>query len=121
MAPLTSDDSPATRREFDLMISRIEGLDRSLDSIDRDGTRGVMALQAQLTDTIKDITELKTELHSFKGETSRWFEKHSNQHQQDMRDRTSGRRWMIGTAIAGMLAMAAVLTLLVQVLQNVHK
>lgn len=104
----------ATRRELDMVIARV-------DSLDRDGTRGVLALQAQLTDAVKDVTELKADLTGFKKDTQKWFEKHGEQHDQDLKDRTSGRRWMIGTAIAGLLALAAVLTLLVQVFQSVHK
>ena len=103
----------ATRRELDMLAARV-------DSIDRDGTRGVIALQAQLTDVMKDITMLTSDVNMVKKDTALWFEKHGGQHEQDLKDRTSSRRWMIGTVIAGLVSMAAVLTLLVQIFQNIH-
>lgn len=103
----------ATRREFDMLVSRV-------DNIDRDGTRGVVAVQAQLTDAIKDVMELKSDMGSFKRDTAVWFEKHSEHHEQEMKSRISSRRWMIGTAFAGMAAMATVLALLIQIVGSLH-
>jgi hypothetical protein len=108
-----TDDSFATRREFDMLVNRV-------DSMDRDGTRGVLALQAQLTDAIKDMVEIKSDLIGFKTDTAGWFKEHGKQHTQDQRERVSGRRWLVGTAFAGLMAMAAVIGLLIQVVQSVH-
>lgn len=107
-----TDDSFATRREFDMLVTRV-------DSMDRDGTRGVLALQAQLTDAIKDMVEIKADLLGLKRDTSASFMEHGKQHQKDQEERVNGRRWLIGTALAGLMAMAAVIALLVQVVQSV--
>ena len=50
---------------------------------------GVAVLAVQLTEVIKDVTSLQTELAL-----------HRSEHQQEKRDRASGRRWLVGVAIA---------------------
>jgi|SRR5258708_28927767 len=112
------DEPYATRREVDMLISKVSDLDRRVDNLDRDGTRGVLAMQQQLTDAIKDMTEIKTDLISFKRDNAGWFKEHTVQHDTDQAERISGRRWLVGTALAGVLALATVIGLLIQVVQN---
>ena len=103
---LAAPEPAATQREVDILREEVHRLDDH-------GSRGVGAIQAQLTDVVRDITELKAEM-------STRFEAHQRVHDQDHRDRVQGRRWLIGTAIAGLVAMAAALTLLVDILGHVH-
>ena len=81
--------------------------------MDRDGTRGVAVLQAQLTDLAKDMAELK-------GESRTWQQAHESQHQADAAERVSGRRWLVTTAIAGLASMAAAIGLLIDIAAHVH-
>lgn len=80
-----AEDSFATRREFDMLVSRVE-------SIDSNGTRGFVGIQAQLTDAIKDIMEVKIDMASFKKDTSEWFAHHVRQHDDDVKARAIERK-----------------------------
>ena len=84
-----------------------------LDQIDDRGTRGVTIIQAQVTDLIKDTAD-------FRDETRGWQRHHEGQHEQDQRDRTIARRWLVGAGIAGLASMATVITMLLDVLSHVH-
>ena len=110
--------------------------------MDRDGTRGVISVTERLTDTIKDIAELKLDMHSFKTATAAWFGEHAKQHdedvrqraiereqdqkarirerEQDQRNRTNSRRWVIGIFIAVMAAVGGMYEFLNVILQHVH-
>jgi hypothetical protein len=101
-----TDDQPASRREVDILRGELHRLDDH-------GSRGVGAIQAQLTDLVKDVTEMKSEMNSR-------FEAHQRVHDQDHRDRAAGRRWLVGTGIAALMAMVAVLGLLVEILARVR-
>lgn len=105
-------DQP-TRGEFDLLKQMVVTGQTRLDNIDDHGTRGVTGLQAQMTEVVKDLAELKADVNAR-------FEAHTRQHDQDRRERVTGRRWLIGTGIAGLMAMSAVAGLLVEVLMHVH-
>lgn len=94
-------DDEVTRSEFNMLISRIE-------SLDRDGTRGGLALQQQMTDTIKDIAELKAT-----------FVAHEEVHKAERIERTNGRRWIIGMVIAGIAALGGLYGFLAIIFQHV--
>ncbi len=79
-------DEVATRRELDLLRAELMRLDDH-------GTRGVGVVQSQLTDVIKDVVELKSEM------TSR-FAEHSRLHERDEDRRIAGRRWSLAFAVA---------------------
>lgn len=96
----------ASRREVDL-------LREDLHRIDAHGSRGVGVLQNQLTELVKDLTEMKADL-------STRFEAHQRVHDQDHADRISGRRWLITTGIAGLAAMGTVIAMLADVLSHLH-
>lgn len=49
-----------------------------------------------------------------------WQERHEEQHQDDERARVNGRRWIIGTCIAAMLLLVAIMTLVLDLLGRVH-
>lgn len=117
-------DRPPTRGEFELLRQIVAGQGARLETIDSSGTKGVAVVQAQMTDVVKDLAELKTEVNvrfdsAATGELQ-WHKDHLAMHEQERRDRVTGRRWLIGTAVAGMASMTAVLALLVDVLNHVH-
>jgi hypothetical protein len=91
----------AWRREVDRLAQR-------LDTLDRDGTRGVGVLQSQMIEVAKDVAELKAEAHA-------WQITHERQHQADTAERTSGRRWLITTAIAALALLVTALALLISI------
>jgi len=116
-----------TRGEFDLLKQIVASNQARLEGIDQGGTKGVAVVQTQLVDVVKDITELKAESGArfdlvdrrFDAVGKR-FDDHMQIHEQDKRDRIIGRRWLVGIGIAGMGSMAAVLGLLVDVIQHLH-
>lgn len=79
----------------------------------REIDRGVITLQAQ-------VRELATDLAELKGKTDAWQEGHDRRHGQDERDRITARRWLIGTGIAGVAAMATAIGLLVDIAAHIH-
>lgn len=101
-----TDDLPATRREMDMLRDELHRLDDH-------GSRGVGVMQTQMTDLVKDVTELKSEVNQR-------FEAHRIEHEKAARERVVGRRWLVGTGIAGLTAMTAMLALLFEILAKVH-
>lgn len=92
-----------TRGEFTLLKEVVDRTQIRLDVIDDHGTRGVIAVQAQLLDLVKDVSDL------------------NNRFEQDRKERISGRRWLIGMGIAGLGSMAAILTVVLEILvQHAH-
>lgn len=75
----------------------------------REIDRGVTVLQQQVRELATDVAELK-------GQAVTWQQTHERTHLQDKRDRTSERHWMIGTAIAGLVALCTVIGLLITLL-----
>jgi hypothetical protein len=94
----------ATRRELDQ-------LRQDLTRLDDHGSRGVGAIQLQLTELVKDTTELKTDM-------SNRFAAHEVQHEKQERERVSGRRWLIGISVTALASIATVGGLLIAILQN---
>jgi hypothetical protein len=105
-------DDTIGRYEFNQVIARLERLYKRVDDIDRDGTRGVGIVQAQTAELVKDIAELKLD-------QSRWQMAHERRHDAELTERRIGRRWLVGTAFAGLTAMAAVITMLAALLYHV--
>jgi hypothetical protein len=81
-----ADDVYATQREVDQLRAEIV-------RIDDHGTRGIGVVQTQLTDVIKDVTELKAEMNAR-------FSSHQQQHDRDETARAANRRWAVGLAVA---------------------
>jgi hypothetical protein len=95
-----TEDAP-TGREFEALVSRI-------DAIDGSGTRGtisaVSVMTAQLAETIKDLAEMKGQLTA--------HEKHHEiERERQARDRTSARRWLIGTLLTVVTLLVAILAI----------
>lgn len=125
-------ESPGpTAREFDMLRGQVEMNQRRLADIDDHGSKGVTGLTVQMTELVKDIGELKAEFTGLKVDVDRKFESlrldvenrfegHARRHTEEVRERVRGRRWVIGTMIAAILSLCAVITLLVLILQTVH-
>jgi hypothetical protein len=77
-----------TRDEFNLALERIRANEQRLDEIDRIGTRGVAVLAVQVSELTKDVGAVQTQL-----------EGHRREHAQEVRDRRSTRRLIIGWGI----------------------
>lgn len=109
-----------TGREFDMLRSQVSANQSRLNDIDDHGTKGVAGLQVQLTELVKDVLELK-------GDMNTRFTSHEKVHENDMKhreadekNRVSGRRWLIGTAIAALAVLATVVGLLFDILTQIR-
>lgn len=113
-----------TGREFDMLRATVAANQARLNDIDDHGTKGVAGLQVQLTELVKDVLELKgdmnTRLTDLKADVNTRFTTHEEVHKTDVKNRTSGRRWLIGTAIAAIVALATVAGLLFDILSHIH-
>lgn len=123
-------DQP-TRGEFDMLRQMVGTTQTRLETIDGTGTKGVAVVQAQLVDVVKDLADLKGEVNSrfaevglrfdgMKADVDGQFTAHRRVHEQEARDRITGRRWLVGIGLAGLASMSAVITLLVDVLGHLH-
>ncbi len=102
-----------TRGEFDMLKEMVSISNIRMESIDNHGTRGVAVIQEQVTELIKDLTELKVTSES-------WQTKHGEEHKTDLRNRITGRRWLIGMGVTGIGAMGGLIALVLQLLSRVH-
>jgi len=107
MLKMDSIDIPASRREVDQLREELHRLDDH-------GSRGVGTLQSQVTDLIKDLTELKADVNNR-------FEKHEKEHQDEKQNRIIARRWLAGFAITLIVALLAVIGLLLQIYAEIRK
>lgn len=88
--------------------SDIDLIWRRLDYIDANGTRGVAPIAVQLANVIADLAEMKTS-------TGLWQQRHDDEHSAAASNAVAGRRWVVGTCIAALVLLLAVLTLLFQI------
>ncbi len=102
-----------TRGEFALLTQIVNQTQVRVENLDSSGTKGVAVVTAQLVDVIKDLTELKIDV-------TKRFDEHDIVHKQEMRDRVSGHRWMIGISVAGLSSLAAILTVVVEILMHIN-
>lgn len=109
---MTNGTTDVVRGEFEMLKSTVANLERRVESIDDHGTRGVVGLQAQIVDLVKDVTELKADL-------VKRFDNHDSVHRKEEDDRRATRRWIIGMSIAAMAALAAILTVVITILMHV--
>lgn len=102
-----------TGREFDMLRAQVQANQIRLTEIDDHGTKGVAAVQVQLTEVVKDLTELKTDMNAR-------FSAHEKVHSDDHKERVTGRRWLVTVTVAAVASMAAVLALLFDILSKLH-
>lgn len=121
---MTNGSADVTRGEFDMLRQMVGTNQNRLDSIDQNGTRGVQAITVQIVDLVKDLTELRSEMSlgvsGLRTDMDKRFDDHDALHKQEKKDRQSSRRWMIGTAIAFMAVLVAVLALVLQLTVHLH-
>ena len=92
-----------TRSEFDMLLAQVRA-----DAIRVDAT-GTAALAVQVTEIIKDVTELRSDLRE-----------HRQEHVTAERARVASRRWAIGLALTGLATMGGLYGLLAAVLAGLH-
>jgi hypothetical protein len=102
----TQPERAASQREVDQLRGDIRRLDEH-------GTRGVQALLVQLTEVVKDMSEMKSEVNAR-------FDAHQRIHDQDHKERQEGRRWFFMAAVTFIGVMAAVIGLLVDIAGKLH-
>lgn len=102
-----------SRGEFDLLKQMVAGLDSRISDIDAHGTRGIGILTTRIDEVVKDVASMQADMIGK-------FDALTKQRELERKERISGRRWLIGTGVAGVASMSAVITLLVEVLRHVH-
>lgn len=70
-------------------------------------------LQSQMHEMSRDVADMRSE-------TREWQAKHEAAHETEREERLSGRRWVAGSAIAGLASMAAVVGMFVELLSRIH-
>ena len=87
---------------------RIGNLELRVNWLDEHGTRGVGALQIQVTQLVRDVTKVEERLDRQDAELDRRFD-------DAERKRAASRRWAWGWAIAAVIALETpLITLLAQ-------
>ena len=76
-----------SREEFRMLADRVVSNERRLESIDVNGTRGVVVLAVQLQELSKDLAT------------------HEVKHDAERDARLSGRKWLIALAVAFLAAV----------------
>ncbi len=98
----TTPEAAASQRELDQLRN-------DLRRIDDGGTRGVAAVQIQLTEAIKDIADLRGDMRA-----------HEQVHERATAAQVTGRRWAVGATIAAGSMLIAMLGLLVDIAGHIH-
>lgn len=97
------------RRELDQLRETDRDLRHSIENLDNHGSRGVLQLQAQVTELIKDISGLRTAIVA-----------HDTQHVTERQERAKTRRWLITTIITTAGAIGGLYAMLFDVMTHVH-
>jgi hypothetical protein len=75
-----------------------------LEAMDDHGTRGVQGLTVRMDNLIGDVadlkSEVKTDVGALQAEVSTRFAAHQKVHDDDAKDRVTGRRYALTTVIA---------------------
>lgn len=103
----------ATQREVDAVRADVRDLRASLTRLDDHGTRGVGAVQAQLTEVVRDVSELKSDVISR-------FAAHTADHVQEKRDRAAARRWLITVGVTASLGVGGMFVTILSILLTGH-
>jgi hypothetical protein len=104
--------SDISRPEFDMLMATVTANQLRMEGIDVHGTRGIGTVQAQLTEVVKDLAELKAS-----GES--WQVKHTVEHADEKRERVTGRRWLIGAVLTATGVLGGIVGLLIEVLSKI--
>jgi hypothetical protein len=108
-----TEDQPVTRREFDMARQAADAehlrLTQAVRDIDSHGSRGVLQLQDQVTTLVRDVGKLEAAL-----------EHHENAHLAERTERARSRKWVIGTGIAALGLLIAILSLIAEIALHIH-
>lgn len=113
-------DDYVTRNEFNLLNGKVDALSIRMENIDKDGTRGTLALQQQMTDVIKDVADVKLDVTTLRTDVGTRFDKLALERESDRKERANSRRWAISATIAGAASLAGVYGLLADILSHIH-
>lgn len=105
-------DEYATLREVNLLRDDVRLLRSDVASVTT-GATGVPVVQSQLIEVVKDVAELRADMNSR-------FDAHAKAHEQADRDRVTGRRWLIGTALVGIGAMSGLYVMILDLISRHH-
>lgn len=110
---MPEDDRYITRYEFQQQLAAFDRLTRRVEEIDVGGTRGTGAITVQLSQLSRDLSEYRVTNAS-------WQAAHEAEHTSEINRRASNRKWIIGTVIAGLATMSAVVIMLATLLFRIH-
>ena len=96
---MDADVAAVSREEFLMLVETVRDNQRRLDA------SSTSALSVQMTEVIKDVGEVKSDLGKFKDE-------HLRAHRDEERTRQSTRRWAWGFAVAALTLVEGPLVLL---------
>lgn len=83
-----------TRREVDQLRADVSDTKHSIDTLKAENA-AIAVLSTQISIITRDLSELKTDM-------TNKFTRHEAVHEADEKARSSGRRWLIGTAITSL-------------------
>jgi hypothetical protein len=96
-----------TRTEFNSLAATVTTQGKRIDWLDEHGTRGVGALQLQVTELAKDVAKVEASQ-----------EQHVIMHQSEASERQSSRRWLVASVLIPTFAVMVALGTLVVLLRN---
>lgn len=97
------------RRELDQLHQTDRDLRQAISELDNHGSRGVLTLQGQVTDLIKDLAEVRVSMAT-----------HERQHEDERKERRTNRKWIVGTVAASLGGFATVIGFLLDIAKHVH-
>lgn len=90
----------ADDRDIDRLDRRIDASEQRLAALDEHGSRGVVGLQVQVTQLIKDLAQVQPALEALRQEVKAQFALHEASHKAEEQRRTGRTRWLVGTALS---------------------
>lgn len=110
--------------EFAMLQQTVDRIVKRIWDIDEHGTRGVSTLSVRIDELVKDLADIKGDMNGkfteIKNDVVAWLNKHELEHDKDRERQIKGRRWLIGTLIAGGLLLVGIITLLIQISATIH-
>jgi hypothetical protein len=89
----------ADDRDVDRLDRRIDANEQRIIALDEHGSRGVVSLQVQVTQLVKDVAKVSPSIDALRAEVKSQFALHEANHLAEESRRTSRIRWLVGTAL----------------------
>ena len=112
--------SEVTRDEFMMLRDQVKANAARIEAMDQGGTRGVAVVGVQVAEVIKDVADVRQELRAEMQDMRGQLAKHEEKHETEARSRAAARRWAWTFAAGAGAALAAILTVLVDVASHLH-